>query len=99
MAARNSQGIGALTKAYAEKYEVSQTESSKIVKNVFALIFDSLNKVGDQVDITDTAHIKVVERAGRNGFNPVTKEPMYINPSVGLKISAGKALKAKLNGK
>ena len=102
MAEKNIQGLGKLAKAYSEKFstdekKISVAEATRIVKSVFEVVYDSLNVVGDQVDIADTAHIKVVQKAERNGFNPQTKEPMVIPASVGLKVTVGKALKAKLN--
>ena len=99
MAEKNIQGLTKLAKTYAEKNDVSAAEAERIIGGVFQHVFDSLNKVGDQVDMCNALHIKVVEKAERNGFNPQTKQPMVIPASVGLKVTLGKALKAKLNGK
>lgn len=89
--------LSEMAKAYADAHDVSVTEATKIINNVFGLVYDSLNTVGDHIDIKDTLHIKVVQRAGRTCINPQTKEPMEVAPKLALKVTMGKSLKEKLN--
>lgn len=54
---------------------------------------------GEEVGMTGFGKFSVTERAGRNGVNPQTQEPIWIEPSKNIKFKAGKGLKDRVNEK
>jgi DNA-binding protein HU-beta len=79
-------------KAIAESFEVSQKEAGELLDKVFQLIEDNLVEHGE-VPLGDLGKLSVVERAGRKGVNPQTKEEIYIQPTNAPKFKPSKHLK------
>lgn len=83
-----------LVKAVAEKVGTTQKEAKDLVDAVLDTISSAVTE-GDKVTLVGFGNFGVKERAGRNGRNPATGEPIviparkvpYFKPSTALKDS------------
>ena len=85
-----------LVAAVADKAELTKKDAEKAVKAFVDVVTEELKK-GEEVQVVGFGTCKVAERAGREGRNPHTGEPMSIAASKAPKFKAGKALKDALN--
>lgn len=76
-------------KAIASKADISIKDATAAVEAYTEVIADQL-KAGDKVSIAGFATFEIKEKAERQGFNPVTKQPIT--------IAASKAPNAKFAG-
>lgn len=82
--------------AVASKSEISKKDVEKVINAFTSIVSDTLVD-GDKVTITGFGTFEVVERAERQGRNPVTNEPMLIRASKSPKFKASKTLKSIVN--
>ena len=85
-----------LVAAIAEKAELSKKDSEKALKAFIDVVTDELKK-GEKIQLVGFGTFEVIERAPREGRNPLTGEKMQIKASKAPKFKAGKALKDAVN--
>lgn len=85
-----------LVAAIADKTELSKKDSEKALKAFIDVVTDELKK-GEKIQLVGFGTFEVIERAAREGRNPLTGEKMQIKASKAPKFKAGKALKDMLN--
>ena len=85
-----------LTAAIAEQAGISKKDAEKALKAFTDVVADELKK-GEKVQLVGFGTFEVVERAAREGRNPLTGEKMKIKASKAPKFKAGKALKDAVN--
>ena len=87
-----------LVAAIAEQAELSKKDSEKALKAFIDVVTDELKK-GEKIQLVGFGTFEVIERAAREGRNPLTVEKMSIKASKAPKFKAGKALKDLVNKK
>ena len=85
-----------LVAAIADQADLSKKDAEKALKAFVDVITDELKK-GEKIQVVGFGTFEVVERAAREGINPLTKKPMSIPASKAPKFKAGKALKDAVN--
>ena len=85
-----------LVAAIAEQAELSKKDSEKALKAFIDVVTDELKK-GEKIQLVGFGTFEVIERAAREGRNPLTGEKMNIKASKAPKFKAGKALKDVVN--
>ena len=85
-----------LVAAIAEKTELSKKDSEKALKAFIDVVSEELQK-GEKIQLVGFGTFEVVERAAREGRNPLTGAKMKIKASKAPKFKAGKALKDAIN--
>ena len=85
-----------LVAAIAESADLSKKDSEKALKAFIDVITDELKK-GEKIQLVGFGTFEVIERAAREGRNPLTGEKMQIKASKAPKFKAGKALKDAVN--
>ncbi len=85
-----------LVAAIAENAELSKKDAEKALKAFVEVVTDELKK-GEKIQLVGFGSFEVVNRAAREGINPLTKKPMTIAASKAPKFKAGKALKDAVN--
>lgn len=85
-----------LVAAMAEKAELSKKDSEKALKAFIDVVFEQL-KADGKIQLVGFGTFEVVDRAAREGRNPLTGEKMQIKASKAPKFKAGKALKDAVN--
>jgi len=85
-----------LVAAIAEQAELSKKDSEKALKAFIDVVSDELKK-GEKIQLVGFGTFEVIERAAREGRNPLTGEKMKIQASKAPKFKAGKALKDAVN--
>ncbi|MCI8750526.1 MAG: HU family DNA-binding protein [Lachnospiraceae bacterium] len=85
-----------LVAAIAEKTELSKKDSEKALKAFIDVVSEELQK-GEKIQLVGFGTFEVVERAAREGRNPLTGAKMKIKASKAPKFKAGKALKDVVN--
>ena len=85
-----------LVAAIAEQAELSKKDSEKALKAFIDVVTDELKK-GEKIQLVGFGTFEVIERAAREGRNPLTGEKMNIKASKAPKFKAGKALKDAVN--
>ena len=85
-----------LVAAIAEKTELSKKDSEKALKAFIDVVSEELQK-GEKIQLVGFGTFEVVERAAREGRNPLTGAKMKIKASKAPKFKAGKALKDIVN--
>ena len=85
-----------LVAAIAEQAELSKKDSEKALKAFIDVVSDELKK-GEKIQLVGFGTFEVIERAAREGRNPLTGEKMKIKASKAPKFKAGKALKDVVN--
>ncbi|MDL1971207.1 MAG: HU family DNA-binding protein [Candidatus Desulfofervidaceae bacterium] len=76
----------------AEKLGIKKKDAAQVVNFLFETIKEAL-KAGESVNIVGFGSFKVVQRAAREGRNPVTGEVIEIPAKKVVKFKAGKKLK------
>ena len=82
--------------AIKEKFQCSNKDADTIYKNFVSIISDKLVS-GESVELQGIGTLKIVERAGRNGINPKTKEPIEIPAKKAIKFKTCATIDRKLN--
>lgn len=85
-----------LVAAIAEQAELSKKDSEKALKAFIDVVSAELKK-GEKIQLVGFGTFEVIERAAREGRNPLTGEKMKIKASKAPKFKAGKALKDAVN--
>ena len=85
-----------LVAAIAEKTNQSKKDTEKVLKAFVDVITEELKK-GEKIQLVGFGTFEVIERAAREGRNPLTGEKMEIKASKAPKFKAGKALKDAVN--
>ena len=85
-----------LVDAIAKKTDLSKKDSEKALKAFIDTVADELAK-GEKIQLVGFGTFEVIERAAREGRNPLTGEKMQIKASKAPKFKAGKALKEAVN--
>lgn len=85
-----------LVAAMAEKSELSKKDSEKALKAFIDVVSEELQN-GGKIQLVGFGTFEVVERAAREGRNPLTGDKMQIEASKAPKFKAGKALKDAVN--
>lgn len=85
-----------LVAAIAEQAELSKKDSEKALKAFIDVVTAELKK-GEKIQLVGFGTFEVIERAAREGRNPLTGEKMQIAASKAPKFKAGKALKDSVN--
>ena len=80
----------------AEKHNLSKAEAERVLKDVFRLISQALDK-GERVHIPGFGTFTVRERKARKGRNPKTGETINIPARKAVHFRPSKALKVELN--
>lgn len=81
-----------LVAAISEKTELTKKDSEKALKALIDVVAEELKK-GEKVQLVGFGTFEVIERAAREGRNPLTGESLHIEASKAPKFKAGKALK------
>lgn len=81
-----------LVAAISEKTELTKKDSEKALKALIDVVAEELKK-GEKVQLVGFGTFEVVERAAREGRNPLTGESLHIEASKAPKFKPGKALK------
>ena len=85
-----------LIKAVAAKAELSQKDAAAAVDALVEALAEAL-KAGDKVAIANFASFELKEKPARQGFNPITKQPITIAASKAPVCKFGKAFKDLFN--
>ncbi|MCI8339950.1 MAG: HU family DNA-binding protein [Lachnospiraceae bacterium] len=85
-----------LVAAIAENAELSKKDSEKALKAFIDVVTNELKK-GEKIQLVGFGTFEVIERAAREGRNPLTGDKMQIKASKAPKFKAGKALKDAVN--
>lgn len=85
-----------LVAAMAEQAELSKKDTEKALKAFIDVVTEELKK-GEKIQLVGFGTFEVIERAAREGRNPLTGEKMQINASKAPKFKVGKALKDAVN--
>ena len=85
-----------LVAAIAEQSELSKKDSEKALKAFIDVVTEELKK-GEKIQLVGFGTFEVIERAAREGRNPLTGKKMQIKASKAPKFKAGKALKDAVN--
>lgn len=85
-----------LVAAIAEQSELSKKDSEKALKAFIDVVTEELKK-GEKIQLVGFGTFEVIERAAREGRNPLTGKKMQIKASKAPKFKAGKALKEAVN--
>jgi DNA-binding protein HU-beta len=85
-----------LVEKIAEKTEITKKDTEKALKVFQEVVAETLIK-GDKVQIVGFGTFDILERAAREGRNPVTGESISIAASKSPKFKAGKSLKVAVN--
>ena len=85
-----------LIKRVAEKADLSQKDAAVAVDALVEAVAEAL-KAGDKVAIANFASFELKEKPARQGFNPITKQPITIAASKAPVCKFGKAFKDLFN--
>ncbi len=83
-------------KAIAKKADISLADATAAVEAYTSIVAEAL-KAGDKVAIANFGSYEVKEKPERQGFNPVTKQPITIAASKVPTLKFGKAFKDMFN--
>ena len=83
-------------KAISVKLQCSNKDADTIYKNIVSIISDTLVS-GESVELQGIGTLKIVERSGRTGRNPKTKEAIHIPAKKAIIFKTGSKFKEKLN--
>jgi DNA-binding protein HU-beta len=81
-----------LVKAVAGKTELTQVAVNKVLNALEEQVVENLQS-GEKTQLTGFITVKPVYRAARKGFDPIKKEAMDIQPTVGVSAKAGEKLR------
>ena len=83
--------------AIRAEFECGKSDADTIYKKFVSIINDKLVS-GESVELQGIGTLKIVERAGRTGMNPKTKEPINIPAKKAIKFKTCATIDRKLNG-
>ena len=83
-------------KAVAQKADISLSNATAAVEAYTAVVTEAL-KAGDKVSLASFGSYEVKEKPARQGFNPITKQPITIAASKVPTLKFGKAFKDLFN--
>lgn len=83
-------------KAVAKKADISLSDATAAVEAYTAVVTEALT-AGDKVAISNFGSYEVKEKPARQGFNPITKQPITIAASRVPTLKFGKAFKDLFN--
>lgn len=83
-------------KAIAAKADLSIKDATAAVEAYADVIAEAL-KAGDKVAIANFASYELKEKPARQGFNPITKQPITIAASKAPVVKFGKAFRDLFN--
>lgn len=86
-----------MIKAIATETGLTQVDTTKVLNSLENQTNSALAR-GEKVQLTGFVNFKPVYRAARKGFDPIKKEAMDINPTVGVSVKAGEKLKKAVEG-
>ena len=93
---RSNMNKAEFIKAVATKADLSIKDATAAVDAYTAVVAEAL-KAGDKVAIANFASYEIKEKAERQGFNPLTKQPITIAASKAPVVKFGKAFKDLFN--
>ncbi|MEM8925350.1 MAG: HU family DNA-binding protein [Actinomycetota bacterium] len=82
----------------AERAGVSKKDVGAVIDGLFVEVSHVVAKGDDKVTIPGFVSFEQVDRKARKGFNPQTGEPITIEASTAVKVTAGNKLKAYARG-
>ena len=85
-----------LVAAIAEQAEMTKKDAEKALTAFTEVVAKELKK-GEKIQLVGFGTFEVIERAAREGRNPLTGKKMQIKASKAPKFKAGKALKDAVN--
>lgn len=85
-----------LIKAIAKKADISLKDATAAVEAYHEVITEAL-KAGEKVSIANYGSYELKEKAERQGFNPVTKQPMTVAAAKVPTLKYSKAYKDLFN--
>lgn len=85
-----------LIKAIAEKAGISQKDAGAALDAFIDVVADAL-KAGDKVAIAKFGTFELKSKPAREGFNPITKQPIKIAASKAPALKFGKGYKDLFN--
>ena len=85
-----------LIKAVAAKADLSQKDAAAAVDALVEALAEAL-KAGDKVAVAGFASFELKEHPARQGFNPITKQPITIAASKAPVCKFGKGFKDLFN--
>ncbi len=83
-------------KAVANKADISLSDATAAVDAYIAVVGEAL-KAGDKVAIANFGSYELKEKPERQGFNPITKQPITIAASKVPTLKFGKTFKDMFN--
>lgn len=83
-------------KAIAKKADISLADATAAVDAYTAVVTEAL-KAGDKVAIANFGSYEIKAKPARQGFNPVTKQPITIEASNVPTLKFGKAFRDMFN--
>ena len=86
-----------LIAAVAERAGLTKADAAKAVEALVGTVTDALKR-GDEVRLAGFGTFGIAERGERQGRNPQTGAPITIAASRAARFTAGKAVRAALNG-
>ena len=87
-----------LIEKVAEKVELTKKDVELVLGTLFDTIVETVES-GEKIAIYGFGTFEAKERAGREGRNPKTKEPLHIEASKRLAFKQAGAVKKRLNNK
>lgn len=85
-----------LVNAISAKTELGSATSKQVVDAVLEAVVEAL-KAGEKVSLIGFGTFSVAERAGREGINPATGQPITIAAKKVVKFKAGSELDGAIN--
>jgi DNA-binding protein HU-beta len=86
-----------LAEKVAGRTGLAASQARQVVEAAIDVVSDEL-AAGGEVALAGFGKFSVSQRAARQGRNPSTGQPIYIQASKAAKFSAASALKKRLNG-
>lgn len=85
-----------LVNAVSAKTEVNKVTSKQVIEAAIEAIVEAL-KAGEKVSLVGFGTFSVTDRAGREGINPATGQPITIAAKKVAKFKAGSELDSAIN--
>jgi DNA-binding protein HU-beta len=86
-----------LVKALAKETQLTQVAVNKVLNALEGQVITNLQE-GVRTQLTGFLTVKPAYRAARKGYDPIKKEAMDIDPTVGVSVKPGEKLKAAVKG-
>ena len=86
-----------LVRMMTDRNRLTQKDNKEAVNSILEIIPEVLSN-GDKVVLSGFGTFEAIERQGRKGHNPITKEKIDIESKITPKFKAGKPFKAMVNG-